>query len=85
MSLTRWSGHPGKVGGHAVLAMCSSASAGVKKPTPEWRRRRLSKISKCSSSACRAAALVGKVVRWTSSFFRLPKKLWWIPFRSATL
>jgi len=55
--------------------MCSQASAGVKKPTPEWRRRRLSKISKCSSSACRAAALVGKVVRWTSSFFRLPKKL----------
>jgi hypothetical protein len=41
LSLTRWSGHPGKVGGHAALAMCSQASAGVKKPTPEWRRRRL--------------------------------------------
>ena len=40
MSLPCWCGRVGKVH-HAALAICSQAWAGVKKPSAEWRRRRL--------------------------------------------
>src|SRR3954470_6302805 len=40
LSLPRPRGHPVKVR-HAALAICSWAWAGVKKPRPECRRRRL--------------------------------------------
>jgi Transposase len=40
VSLPRWCGRVGKVH-HAALAICSQAWAGVKKPSAEWRRRRL--------------------------------------------
>ena len=40
LSLPRGCGQVGKVR-HAALAICSQAWAGVKKPSAEWRRRRL--------------------------------------------
>jgi methionine-S-sulfoxide reductase len=40
VSLPRQHGRGHKVG-HAALAICVQAWAGVKKPRPEWRRRRL--------------------------------------------
>ena len=66
VSLPRWRGRGRKVG-YAALAIGSQAWPGVKKTSAEWRRRR--KIARL------ATFRIGKLVRWTSSFLSVPKKL----------